>query len=854
MGRTKFTVVSRKRPCPICGRTSGFCKHTEIDTPKGLQVGVSCSSKSEYAPSGWKFNGFSSCGDWALFVESGPDGDRVYAPPQARKEDEPTYPPLAPKVLDRWFRAIVSAGSLDPEDRANLHARGFTDEQIAAIGFTTVRPYSDLGAGELPDGFPGRSRCRRGIGFSAGEGVETVGILGPIRNTDGLIVGAQIRLRYVSPNSKDRYRWISSSSQSGKVDGEWPVAVIHGVEGDRLPVAIVEGTGAKPNWLAVHRGYNTIGGDGGKWSGSKKCLRLALDHLGARDRGIRIFPDAEARFNEQVRGKYDRLIRTLQGMGYKGIEIADWGQWDTKSAGDIDEIPADQVIRFASIQEWLGGEIVADSSAIVKEVSQDDLPQIQPAPEQTRYTKKQVAINAILGHRLRFNTYSQNIELDGKPIQDIELAYTWLNVKHGISVTKNEAIDALVAIAKSNQFNPVTSELDALAEKHGNDTNILDNLATRYFGADHPLYQIYIRKWLISAVARAYEPGCKVDTSLILQGGQGVGKSSFFRIIAGKYFDDSLGNASDKDERMKLSSSWILEWAELETVFRKKDVAATKAFLTSQVDKIRVPYGRSIQDFPRPSVICGTTNSAEFLSDETGSRRFWVVPVGDSPIDIEMLRAERGKILAAAVAAYRAGEIWTLTTEESAQSAMLNSEFERQDPWVEVFQEKLGMRSQISISQVFSEILNVEDINRRDRRTEMRIAAVLRSMGWVRRQIRIAGGQRCWVYQKPQDWQPTPEQQQQPVIEQQQPTPEQQQPADDETERSKQSWITYISTSPAPYSALQELHAKNPNNTTFCTDVYASLPPQTIVAIAQGEKLAQQQQATAHNILAIAAH
>ncbi|NEP19743.1 MAG: hypothetical protein F6J97_23125 [Leptolyngbya sp. SIO4C1] len=92
-------------------------------------------------------------------------------------------------------------------------------------------------------------------------------------------------------------------------------------------------------------------------------------------------------------------------------------------------------------------------------------------------------------------------------------------------------------------------------------------------------------------------------------------------------FDDSVGSVSDKDERLKLHKSWFVEWAELEVVFRRKDVSAVKAFITTQTDQIRPPYGRAVMEFPRPSIIVGTTNFDEFLADPTGNRRFWVIGI-----------------------------------------------------------------------------------------------------------------------------------------------------------------------------------------------------------------------------------
>ena len=126
------------------------------------------------------------------------------------------------------------------------------------------------------------------------------------------------------------------------------------------------------------------------------------------------------------------------------------------------------------------------------------------------------------------------------------------------------------------------------------------------------------------------------------------------------WFDDSLGHISDKDERLKLHVTWFIEWAELESVFKRRDLASVKAFLTCSRDYIRPPYGRSVQAFNRPSIIVGTTNQDEFLGDPTGNRRFWVIPL-QKVVDLRQLQQERDRIWAAAVTLYKAGELWWLS-------------------------------------------------------------------------------------------------------------------------------------------------------------------------------------------------
>jgi putative DNA primase/helicase len=192
------------------------------------------------------------------------------------------------------------------------------------------------------------------------------------------------------------------------------------------------------------------------------------------------------------------------------------------------------------------------------------------------------------------------------------------------------------------------------------------------------LAALLVRRWFICLVARALVPGCKVDTALIFEGAQGIGKSTFFRIIAGEWFSDTE-MALDKDAMMQLRAAWIYEWAELENVLSRQSVSRVKAFLTSTEDKYRPPFGRTPVTVKRSGVIVGTTNDQDFLHDPSGSRRFWVVPVGQ--IDTVLLRTQRDQLLAEAVVACEGGERGWLDADEEARREALATRFVETDPW-----------------------------------------------------------------------------------------------------------------------------------------------------------------------------
>lgn len=276
--------------------------------------------------------------------------------------------------------------------------------------------------------------------------------------------------------------------------------------------------------------------------------------------------------------------------------------------------------------------------------------------------------------RLRWNVVDSKVEVAGTPIagSDPQVAHTdagkWLMQHFGLDVRDSEVDAQLRAVAMSRAFNPVAEYLNSL-RWDGEDR--ASGFLFTYFGAETQvlvqhgpaLLSAVSRKWLVSAVARAFRPGVKVDTTLILEGTQGIGKTTAFQILAGEWYSGSKFDMSNKDARMMLCSRWIVELQELASL-RKVEVEALRAFLTETHDTFRPPYGRSVVTTPRLGVFVGTTNDfSDYLNDPAGNRRFW--PIRATAIDLEALKRDRDQIWAQAVALYRAGEAWHLSPAES---------------------------------------------------------------------------------------------------------------------------------------------------------------------------------------------
>jgi predicted P-loop ATPase len=252
--------------------------------------------------------------------------------------------------------------------------------------------------------------------------------------------------------------------------------------------------------------------------------------------------------------------------------------------------------------------------------------------------------NVVFRNPVPWETNGHGRTLDDDVLLEIRL---YISTKYEIDLTKEMALDAIRVVACTNRFHPVRDYLHSL-EWDG--ISRIETWLIKYFSAeDTPYVRAVSRTWLLGAVARILTPGCKFDFMLILEGVQGLEKSTAFNILAVKdeWFTDNLqGDLHNKDAVQNLQGAWIVEMPELDGMNRS-EVSMLKAFLSRKVDKIRVPWDKLPKEFPRQCVLAGTSNESAYLRDPTGGRRFWPVCVG--AVDIKGLKEIRDQLWAEAV-------------------------------------------------------------------------------------------------------------------------------------------------------------------------------------------------------------
>lgn len=302
------------------------------------------------------------------------------------------------------------------------------------------------------------------------------------------------------------------------------------------------------------------------------------------------------------------------------------------------------------------------------------LPTLQNFEEVIRRCGADIRQN-IIKKRIEISVPGETFVLDNYENATYERLMGWCA---SFKMPRDTPSSYLNVIAGRNPYNPVVVWIKS---KPWDSVSRLQQLYDTVQASDNTLKEILIYRWLLSAVAAAFNPnGVSASGVLTFQGTQNMGKTKWFKKLVPEDLDaikDGMTlNPSDKDSVMRVVSYWLVELGEVDATFRKADLAVLKSFITMDRDVLRLPYARQISTFPRRTVFFASVNEKEYLHDKTGNRRWWTVECEsinhNHDIDMQQLWAE-------IYADYENGEKWHLEEGEFALLQSYNENFETID-------------------------------------------------------------------------------------------------------------------------------------------------------------------------------
>lgn len=301
--------------------------------------------------------------------------------------------------------------------------------------------------------------------------------------------------------------------------------------------------------------------------------------------------------------------------------------------------------------------------------------------------------------------------------------------------------DALAIYFKDHKVNPLLNILEKL-EWDGK-PRIEQFLHDVMKAEDSEYTRECSRLIFAGGVHRAYEPGCKFDDMIVLIGTQAAGKSTIVRWLnMDETFFREIKTISGKEGIETIRGVWIGEVGELMAMTRVKEAEAVKAYITSQEDSYRPPYGKHVQTIPRRCVFVGTTNNPQFLTDKTGNRRFYPVKVNSFAYKLydneEAVREYIRQAWAEAVHKYKEGKLQPFARKEVLDQIRAAQEMAMEDDWrIGAIEQYLEDKKQIagatvSVIELWHRALGEHEESKPTRKDSIEITQIITNIpGWV---------------------------------------------------------------------------------------------------------------------------
>ena len=351
-------------------------------------------------------------------------------------------------------------------------------------------------------------------------------------------------------------------------------------------------------------------------------------------------------------------------------------------------------------------------------------------------------------------------ERNASAMSDTDFNYLmlYLEKQYGLN-NENRIRRALTVVAHQNQYHPIREYLNRL---QWDGTERIPYVLHHFLGAKICAYGTEVmRLFLLGAIHRVFKPGCKFELMLCLVGGQGAGKSTFFRFLACKdeWFSDDLKKIDDDNVFRKMQGHWIIEMSEMIATANARSIEDIKSFLSRSKETYKVPYATEPEDRLRQCVFGGTSNALDFLPlDRSGNRRFLPIMVHPEQAEVHILEDEAAsrqymdQLWAEAMTLYRRGKVQLkLSKEMNEQLVLLQKQFMPEDTKVGVIQAFLD---DFDGDMVCSKLLHHEALGRFDEPKSWEIREINEIMnqsvtGWIPypnpRSYKKYGKQRGWM-------------------------------------------------------------------------------------------------------------
>jgi putative DNA primase/helicase len=322
----------------------------------------------------------------------------------------------------------------------------------------------------------------------------------------------------------------------------------------------------------------------------------------------------------------------------------------------------------------------------------------------------------------------------------------WLSSKHGFTPREADALGAVVVCAEANRFHPVKNYLGGL---RWDGLKRVDGWLTNYLGVQHNDYSRLVGgMFLVSAIARVMRPPVKVDTVLIFEGNQGLGKSSAISILGGDWFTDTPLVLGEKDAMQQLQGVWLIELAELDSL-NKADSTKAKQFFAKEIDRYRPSHERLVKTIPRQCVFIGTTNQDGYLRDATGNRRYW--PVKCTKVEKALLFQDRDQLWAEAFQMFNDGFQYYPKESQVHLFEAQQEDRMQSDAWEDLITDWLRShtRKEARMPEIMDEALKLDPAHM-TRPSENRVGDIMMRLGWLKK--RRSAKPRYNFYERPEDW------------------------------------------------------------------------------------------------------